>query len=450
MAYRQGFCSADRLFLCSTTIHTKTPTEVFKVSRMQDRQRLLMVCYYYPPIRAVGAQRSVAFSSLLQKFGWDVTVLTVRDSKDPWTRNRGAEIPAGVRVERALEINLSSVVDFLHAGLCRVWRLFGKELQTNYFREWLCIPDPQIAWLCHYKLLRLCGDHDLIYVSCSPFSAAVTASLIKRLKGLKGASLFLDFRDPWTLNPHLRHSRFHNRVSRTLERFAIRTADGVILTTEGTRALYERHFPEYRHKFHVIPNGYDIQNRADTVTISPFRIIYVGNFYGTRSARSLLRALAELDLPDTEFVVVGGAVPEYEEFKDRVRIRQIPSVEHGEALAWMRRASLLYLKQGWESGISDYVAVAAKTYEYLCTGLPILADLPPGDNLELIQHFAQRCYIVVEPDSTSRLKEVVQTAYDERYSFSVSVSEEFLHEYNRENLASTLAAVFRTTHQKTT
>ena len=92
-------------------------------------------------------------------------------------------------------------------------------------------------------------------------------------------------------------------------------------------------------------------------------------------------------------------------------------MKHADALAMMRTASLLYVRQGWEPGVTDYIAVAAKTYEYLATGLPILAHCPPGDNVEIIRRYAANSYIVTSPEGRE-LEGALRAAYENRLTFS--------------------------------
>ncbi|MCC6952855.1 MAG: glycosyltransferase [Deltaproteobacteria bacterium] len=394
-----------------------------------------MICYYYPPIQAVGANRSIGFSRELSNLGWDVTVLSVRDCKDPWTPGRGGVVPQGVNVVRSTEWNLSRITDFLHGVTSRIARIFGRTLKRNYFREVLALPDTQVTWVTLVPILKAAAKADVVYVSCSPYSPALTAL---KAKSFSKKPLVVDFRDAWSLNPHITDTPFRSRIIRRMEQRVVNGCDRLILNSPGALDLYESAYPEHRSKFLCIPNGYDTINPASTSITTPFTIVHVGSFYGTRSPRLLLEALAELNNPDIEFVQVGGALPDYEEFESRVRIRRIPSVSQAEALELMKNASVLYLKQGFEPGVTRYIAVAAKTYEYLSTGLPILAEVPPGDNADLIRKYAQHHWIVDTPDREA-LKRAVSAAFDARSQFRPAVDPAFISDFSRGALARKLS-----------
>jgi len=140
------------------------------------------------------------------------------------------------------------------------------------------------------------------------------------------------------------------------------------------------------------------------------------------------------------FVPVGGSFQSYEQFKKRVRIKILPRLPRERALELMREASLLYLKQGWEPGVSEYIAVGAKTYEYLATGLPILAEAPPGDNVELVQKYASAGYVVTS-NKRADPRHAVERAYEARSRANVAIHPKFAEKFSRRELTRQLATL---------
>ena len=401
--------------------------------------RVLMICYYYPPVQAVGTTRSLAFSQNLQELGCDVTVHTVQDAKDPWVKS-GAPIPDNIRIVRTPEWNLSAVADTLHGVCCKIAGLVGHDLKTNYFREFFCFPDPQIAWCKLRTALRLAKEHDVVYVSSSPFSSAITGALISIIAG---KPVVLDFRDAWSLNPHVRHTWLHRKLIEIFERFAIKHSAKLILNTPGAERLYREKYPEYASRITNIPNGYDNLTPVETVPAGEtFTIMHVGNYYGSRNPELLLEALAEINNPNIEFVQVGGPIPNIEKYQSRVCIRTIPPVPREKALELMKSASLLYLKQGFEPGITNYIAVAAKTYEYLATGLPILAEVPPGDNADIVREYSQASQVVTE-DRVSTIKDCILHCYNSRNAIVPGIDSRYILCFSRHTLAVKLESIFK-------
>jgi len=398
-------------------------------------KKVLMICYYFPPIVTSGVTRSVEFSKLLPRYGWEPLVLTVKHSKDPWVQADLAAEPEGIRVERTFEWNLAGVVDFLHGCWCRVGRFLGMSPRRNLFREYLCIPDSQIAWFSTIPARKLAYECDLIYASCTPFSSSVSGAIVKRLTG---RPLVIDFRDPWSLNPHMRPGRMRRAIIRRLEGFVLDTCDALIVNSDSVAQVYASAYPNHRGKILAIPNGYDLLTPVDKGACGDdFQIMHVGSFFGSRNPDELLECLAEINRNDIVFVQVGGGFDSYDRFKDRVRIRIVPPLSRESALRLMREASLLYLKQA----ASHYLAIAAKTYEYLATGLPILAEVPAGDNAELVRRYASAGYVVTSSQRVD-LRHAVEKAYEERSRTRVAIHPEFATKFSREELAGQLATLF--------
>ncbi len=399
-------------------------------------RRVLMLCYYYPPISSAGTHRSVGFTQWLGEFGWRPTVLTVGQSRIRW-EPRCEQVPAHVEVVRSFEWDLHGLLTLLTGLLNRVRDLVRLPRRPSVLYTW-CLPDIQIAWLSTIRGALLARRCDAIYVSCSPFSSALSGCLIALATG---RPLVVDFRDPWALNPHSHHGPLQRRILSRMERWVLRHCDALILNTPGTEQLYRSRYPEYAHKMTCIPNGFD---RLNVAPASParetFTIMHVGDFYRARTPERLLEALCSLDDPGIEFVHIGPSSRILDRYADRVRIRHIERIPHADALELMRTASLLYLVQGWEEGVTNYVSVASKTYEYLATGLPVLADVPPGDNADIIRRYASRAWVVTSP-TVDAVKAALQQARAGADSAEPQVSQDFVDTFSRQRLTGSLSAV---------
>jgi glycosyltransferase involved in cell wall biosynthesis len=397
-----------------------------------------MLCYYFPPIRSSGTARSLEFAIRLPRHGWDPVVLTVRDAKELWSTRQEPE-PENIEIRRSREFNLHGLVNLLHGSTCRIARIFGSPPERNYFFELLCLPDAQIAWQSTRPGIRIAREVDVIYASCSPFSSAISACKIKRRTGLP---LVVDFRDPWSLNTHHTESPFRQWAIRRYERRVVEHCDRLVLNSEGAAELYRATYPEVAGKFSVIPNGYDTLNLAtprDPSQRTSFTIMHIGHFYGSRQPDRLLEAIRIIGDPSVEFVQVGDPFPSFEQYSRSVPIRLIPSVPRAEALKLMTTASLLYLVQG-RVGQSRDIAVAAKTFEYLATGLPILADCPPGDNADIVSRFAVHPFVVTS-GRTEEIATALRMALVARGDAQPKVNDEFSRLFDREYLTGRLKDV---------
>jgi glycosyltransferase involved in cell wall biosynthesis len=310
-------------------------------------------------------------------------------------------------------------------------------MKINYFRDCLSVPDTQIGWLKLFRGIRLARQCKLIYVSCSPFSAAMTACMIKRFTG---KPLIVDFRDPWAENPYARHTALHGWIVKKLEKRVVNRCDRLVVNTPGAAWFYQRKYPHRASDIVCIPNGYDQLSPAPSANGGNrlFTIMHLGTFYGARVPDVLLEALSEMNNPDIEFVQVGPNCDAIDQYRSHVRIRLVGPVSRDDAIDLMKTASMLYLKQGRREGVSEYIAVAAKTYEYLATGLPILADVPPGDDADMIRAYGRNSFVVTSGDK-SDLRQCVEAAYLARHEVVPETDPLFAQRYNRATLTRKLA-----------
>jgi glycosyltransferase involved in cell wall biosynthesis len=397
-----------------------------------------MLCYHFPPVSSSGTTRNLAFARRLAEFAWTPLVLTVSTARDRWVHS-GGEIPVDIDIARSFEWDLTGLVDLCHGVANRIARIFGGELERNVFRELLCFPDAQIAWFSTPKGLCLARQCDCIYASCSPFSSALSSCWIKLLSG---KPLVLDFRDAWSFNPHREFRSLEFAATRWLERRVLDIADHLVVNTEGAARLYRSAYPRVASRISVIPNGYDELGPAPRATARTdgFTIMHIGTFYGNRRPDGLLEALSRIGDPSIEFVQVGAPCDALEHYSGSVPIRYLGPMRREDALETMRSASLLYLKQGFEPGERDYIAVGAKTYEYLATGLPILADCPPGDNAETVARYCAHPYVV----TTNRVEDIVEAILSARRAspqLEPRVTDEFVRTFDRRVLTARLAGV---------
>ncbi len=392
-----------------------------------------MLCYYYPPAISSGVARSVGFSRYLGGHGWKPTVLTVRESKEPWAIT-GAPEPEQTQVVRAAEINLHGAVNLFHGAASRIARLFGRELKINLPFQ-LCVPDPQIAWRATSEGIALARQHDAIYVSCSPFSSVLKGCRIKRATG---KPLVLDFRDPWPAVSYGTRIALHRRIAGRMERRAIGLCDRLILNTEGARRMYVDRYPDQAHKMVTIYNGFEgpLPSPAPGRRRELFTIMHLGTFYGGRKPDLLLETLSELNAPSIRFVQVGSGLDVPEPYTGRVNVEVVPPMSRDDALRLMASADMLYLKQADD----ENVAVAAKTFEYLASGIPVLAETPEGENAEIIRKYATKAF-VVGSGSKREMSEAILSVRDRREEIAAGPTPEFVEAFSRENLTKQLVDV---------
>jgi hypothetical protein len=178
----------------------------------------------------------------------------------------------------------------------------------------------------------------------------------------------------------------------------------------------------------------------------PLIVMHVGGLAASRSAVWLLEALNTLHDVEVEFVQIGPSETDLTRHAGRVRVRMIGTVTRARAWALMQTASILYLRQGIEPGVRDHTAIASKTFEYLATGLPILAECPPGDNADLVRSYAS-CAEVVTSGNKHDLERALRALLCRVEHYVPRVNAEFAARFNRRNLTRELVSVLDSTQR---
>lgn len=327
--------------------------------------RVLFIAYDYPPAPGIGAGlRSAAFVRHLPTHGWWPQVIAL---------DQGQPMAAGIT-------RLPSA--------------------TPWHRPYELGPYGW-AWSMHRHLARCdAAALDLVYVSCPPFPQALAAARYARRHCLP---LVVDFRDAWSLDPYQEGSRLKRWLYRHLfphwERRLLAGTDLLLLNTPSALSVYRTHYPEFADRMAWLPNGFHEDDFAAVVASScaadELVMLHAGRFgIGARTPDHLLQALAGARRQGCRVRLdILGAQPDW--LAPRVAatglgdaVRLLGQVPYGDAVARMSAADVLVLVQAPSDAAIQ--AVAGKTYDYLRAGRPVLAIVPPGDNLDLVHAHVAR------------------------------------------------------------
>lgn len=247
------------------------------------------------------------------------------------------------------------------------------------------IPDDELRFVipAYRAARRLLRDNvDLVYTSAPSHSTNLVGLLLKRLHRTRWCA---EFRDPWC-HPHATPLRppVMERINEFLERRCINAADYLVTVTDQTADLYRHRLGDAGHKVVVVRNGIPaLTPRAPRADRNLFRIVYSGSIYGGRDPRAFLRATAEVArecaatgtrlavdmFVGTARAAGGVSLEEYvaqHGMEDVVRVHDW--VPHAEIQRVVLDADLLLLLAQRQP-----LQVPNKLYEYLGTGVPILA-----------------------------------------------------------------------------
>ncbi|HEX8948358.1 MAG TPA: glycosyltransferase [Dissulfurispiraceae bacterium] len=370
-------------------------------------KNILMLCYYYPPLTDVGSKRSVAFSKYLKEHGWTPHVLSVRNPDRTYCSVGNDRPPQGIHTEYSYSvINLYKVLGKLNGALTRALGLFNIRLTRNYLYDLLCIPDFFWGWipLTTVKAVRLIRKFRIgtIYVSCTPFSSALTGVI---LKYLTGKPLILDFRDPYALETvklRTRMPRFRSRIDRRLEEKLLRHADLFIVTTDEIRKGYMRQYPHIADRIFAIHNGFESAYASGERArkYAKFTIAYTGDFYfHALESRSFFQALALLK---SRGKISGNTFQFlfYGEGKDIIRgiaencgvgdlVTASLRIPYREALDVISRSHLQLLR-------IFKPMISTKLFEGIPLNTPFLATISSGEVEAIIRRYSPGSFIVTE------------------------------------------------------
>ena len=374
-----------------------------------SRRRVLILCYFYPPLAGGGVHRVLSFTRHLPASGWDCTVVCA-GGEDYWVTDESlvARVPPATEVIR---VNGGSAL----AALLR-WRRGdrGRRRGGTYaalrrMSDWWLLPDSYLGWARRAGAAAArriaAGGVDALLSSSPPDSVHLAALGLARRFPIPWVA---DFRDPW-IGLHLRTppTPWHRARQAALERSVMERADLVLAAsaTDAVRAADPaRRAPR---RIEHLANGFEPQApaagapraasepapAASSVQVAGpgdagrgrFTWVFTGTLSLMADTGFVLEGLHDLfaRLPearrDTRLRLLGPYDRDDEDRADALGLRGIVAFEgarsHAETLAAQRAADGLLL---WKPRGAPTM-VPGKLYEYLDSGRPILAVLPPGD-----------------------------------------------------------------------
>jgi glycosyltransferase involved in cell wall biosynthesis len=380
------------------------------------KRRLLLVAYQFPPVGGAGVQRVTKFVKYLSQFGWQVTVLTVKNPSVPvLDGSLLRDVPAETVVARAKTWEPGYAVKSLVAAandqavpsLRSVIQSSVKGIIRGVAN---CIlqPDPQVLWVPH--AIRMGRDllrkqpYDAILASGPPFSTFLVG---RALSAQCRVPLAIDYRDEWDLANKYMENRKFGRLASVIQRHqqarVLRAASAVITTTLASKESLQAAIRRVgsRAEAACIYNGFDpddfpssASDSAPRPTNAPLRVVYVGTLWKLTSLApfaSALRLLASR-LPDLgrrlKLVVAGRRTSEEQQVLTSLQaatgcVEELPYVEHSDAVSLMRSADILLTNLADLPGAER--VLPAKAFEYLAVRRPILALTPPGELWDLLE-----------------------------------------------------------------
>lgn len=362
---------------------------------------------YFPPAGGGGVQRPLKLAQYLPALGIETHVLA--PSGLSWIHEDAelrAPTQAWVHRARYLGPKGRKPAEELHGteGLERAL------VQASLAGRRLLVPDESVTWnlTAIPAAIRIARRHgiDAVLTTSPPGSVHLVGAVVKRATG---ARWLADLRDSIVAHPHRRGEsaavRLKERTAGGVARLVARSADAVSCVSEAIAEEVRSLAP--RGPVVTIPNGCDFDDFAG-LAYRPgerFRITHTGSFFGKRDPRPFLQALHDSGL-DAVARFLGDFRSADREWAEELglgdRLELIPYAPRVESLELQRDSDALLLLIP-EAGGRGKGVLSGKVFEYLASGRPILAAVPPdGAAAELIRETGAG--VVVPPDDVDALK----------------------------------------------
>ena len=371
---------------------------------------VLIISYYFPPLGMGGTQRMAGFARHLPAYGWQPTVLTVKEvhyyARDV-SLLKGLEHCHTVRTESLDPLRL-----FQKMAAIRRQRQSQFAAQTApqagllkrlalALSNFIFVPDNKLLWLpfswrTAHRLLAQ-ENHRVLLSSGPPHSVHLLAYLLKKRYHVPWVA---DLRDGWAGGDFQPEPTWlHRLINRKMQAHILNEADRIVVVSNGLAAQLAQERLN-KQKIVVITNGFeeaDFQHRpaADKC----FDIVHAGTIGNFVQPEPFLHAFRDflhetgLEPADIRLHFIGSDLTgRFLKLVDRFNLNPFVNyegyVEHERAVRLLGQADLLlYLvSEGPFSGF-----IPGKTFEYLAARKPVLAVSPDIEGLKILQaHTAVR------------------------------------------------------------
>jgi glycosyltransferase involved in cell wall biosynthesis len=432
---------------------------------------VLLITFSFPPAGGVGVLRALSLAKYLPEYGVHVDVLTARNAPAVGRdESLLKQVPASVTVHRTWTLDLPFA---LRKGLKKLLMrkaaspaparnaaakpgLLGR---VKNFIANLLLPDPQIGWLpfaapAARRLIRR-RKIDAVLITVPPFSSVKLATKLRRT--FPTLPIVVDFRDEW-LTTTLQLVSFNanakaRRIAEKTEREAVHAATRVVLVTEAAVEEIRSRYPnEPREKFLAIPNGYEtpaqpyapVASRAD----ERITLTYMGTVYGSTDPLTTVAAINQL-APEIRSRLKIRFIGHVETDRYREALSSVPEVV--ELAGFMPQAKALEALRASHYALlitHDPINVSAKFYDYLGTGIPIVAAVNPAGDVRRLLERTRAGWWADSSDAgaiAALLTDAVQRASSGAVAFTPD--RDAVAQYHRRPLAARYAALLHELHK---
>ncbi len=414
----------------------------------EDKKRILLIAYCFPPLGGVGTLRTLTLTKHLTEFGWYPHVLTVREGAggQPKDSSLMANVPQGFEISRAGYWDVNVPLQILRKFFPSSWIAPLDQLLATL------PPDRYVGWVpfAFSKALKIIAHNrvDIIYTA-DLYSTHLVGYLLRKTTG---KTWIADIGDEWASNP-FRSRLFpgQQKVENWIERKILGAANHIIIAWLGLTKLLLLHG---KKECTTITCGFfseDFESSSNGTTRGrdKFRITYTGSFYASQQPTYFLNAIQKLldegqiSSDNIELVFVGRTRTDgLSGFANSSVANCIVCpgfVPHRRSVEYLMDSDILLLIVSAERGSGN---IPGKTFEYIASGKPILALVPPkGAAADLIRK--TNTGIVVASEDIAAIRDVVLDLYLrwKEGRLQIHPNWEEICQYEAKNLSKSLSEV---------
>jgi glycosyltransferase involved in cell wall biosynthesis len=383
---------------------------------MGANKNILLISYHFPPLGMSGVGRPYALHKYLGDFGYKVYVLTVKNVLYPQYDYSLLDDDDESRIHRTGSfdpLRLLYLLGFRHA---KHNPRISSAVNPIYF------PDLRRGWnyfaLRKAKKLIVENNIRLVLTTSPPPSSHMIGLKLKQMFDIKWIA---DFRDFWFSLPieMVYKTNVQKKYAQRLKNDIVKNADAVVTVNNSIK----NYLGEGKNSV-VIFNGADLDTSkmwhcATADSDNKFRIGILGTINHLSPIEPLLKTLhlifqRDLSFRDKLFVVHVGrcdtralnSMIEKYSLEDNVRL--VGYLRKNSAIKALAESDMLYFSV---NSFGDYHILPSRTFDYLCSGRPVLANAAPAsDAARLFAEYGDAS--VIAHDQVERMADYILEIYN--------------------------------------
>ena len=429
---------------------------------MQDKIKVLLIVYYWPPSGGAGVQRWVKLIRYFKTQNLIPYVLAVDEKYASYLQKDYSllkDIPDDIKIYKTKTfepINIYAKItgkdNVPTAGFSNVDNSKPYQKIMNALRSNLFIPDPRKFWkyFAYKKATELIRKEGIktVITSSPPHSVQLIGLKLKKNFNI---TWIADLRDPWTdiyYYKLLNHSFISKSIDAYYEKQVLINADKIITVSNHLKKIFSEKSAKINDKkIFIIPNGYD---EEDFKNLSKkenkiFTITYTGTMAEIYKPNIFFTALKNISIqyPELKFKlqIIGKISDKIEKYIQSLNIDTefIPTLPHSEIIKYQKNADLLLLT------IPDiknaHGILTGKLFEYLAAKNPIVCIGPKnGDAAKIIKQC--NAGAIFQRDEINPLIEFLVSQIKSKGT-NIFPNEKEIEKYSRQNQVKILKEIIK-------